>query len=211
MYSTTRVHADNSTTASTSTQSGWITSDGHQQWIDENGKLTIGWKLINGSWYYFNEIGNMHTGWLTINQYHYYLNSSGVMLTGWQYIEGHWYYLTEGGASVSRWQFIDNYWYYFEPSNRGTMAKGWLNLNGNEYYLRTTSTIAPAGSMISNGYLTENGYIFHFSESGLKGSYKSINEIINLARTFVGKVPYEWGGKTPSGFDCSGLVAYCYD
>ena len=37
MYSTTRVHADNSTTASTSTQSGWITSDGHQQWIDENG------------------------------------------------------------------------------------------------------------------------------------------------------------------------------
>jgi cell wall-associated NlpC family hydrolase len=33
--------------------------------------------------------------------------------------------------------------------------------------------------------------------------------IVKLARTFVGK-PYVWGGASPSGFDCSGLVQYSY-
>jgi cell wall-associated NlpC family hydrolase len=33
--------------------------------------------------------------------------------------------------------------------------------------------------------------------------------IVKLALTFVGK-PYVWGGATPTGFDCSGLVQYSY-
>ncbi|MDQ1720626.1 MAG: peptidoglycan DL-endopeptidase CwlO, partial [Pseudonocardiales bacterium] len=33
--------------------------------------------------------------------------------------------------------------------------------------------------------------------------------IVKLAMTFVGK-PYVWGGATPAGFDCSGLVQYSY-
>lgn len=34
-------------------------------------------------------------------------------------------------------------------------------------------------------------------------------EIINYAKSFLG-VPYVWGGKTPSGFDCSGYVSYVF-
>lgn len=37
----------------------------------------------------------------------------------------------------------------------------------------------------------------------------SDNEIVNYSYNFLG-APYLWGGTTPSGFDCSGLVQYVY-
>ncbi len=42
--------------------------------------------------------------------------------------------------------------------------------------------------------------------SQLGGSHASV---VLLAMKFLG-VPYVWGGASPSGFDCSGLVQYCY-
>ena len=36
------------------------------------------------------------------------------------------------------------------------------------------------------------------------------NKVVDIARNQIGK-PYVWGGKGPNGFDCSGLVYYCYE
>ena len=33
-------------------------------------------------------------------------------------------------------------------------------------------------------------------------------QIIDYCKSFVGKVPYVWGGSTPSGWDCSGFACY---
>lgn len=35
------------------------------------------------------------------------------------------------------------------------------------------------------------------------------NGIVSMAQGFLG-VPYVWGGTSPSGFDCSGLVYYIF-
>ena len=210
VYPATSVLADNSATTSTSTESEWTTTEGDRQLIDENGNPMVGWKFINGSWYYLKENGQLHKGWLDLGQYHYYLNNSGVMLTGWQFIDGHWYFFADGGPRMSGWQFINDYWYYLDPKNNDVMVTGLLHLNGHTYYLRTSGEKAPTGSMMSNEYLALNGYLYHFAESGFKDYEKNLNDIVNLAKSFVGNTPYVYGGEFPSGFDCSGLVKYCY-
>lgn len=47
------------------------------------------------------------------------------------------------------------------------------------------------------------------NSSGSSGSSAIQDQVIQYAKQFLG-VPYVWGGKTPSGFDCSGYVSYVY-
>ncbi len=47
------------------------------------------------------------------------------------------------------------------------------------------------------------------TESSYSGDSSKASTIVNTAYSMLG-VPYVWGGSSPSGFDCSGLVMYCH-
>ena len=67
----------------------------------------------------------------------------------------------------------------------------------------------PFGSRVqkTNGiYKTINGDNYNYDREPIKiGEIVDIDEILIHARNLIGS-PYRWGGKTSSGFDCSGFV-----
>ena len=61
---------------------------------------------------------------------------------------------------------------------------------------KTTTTTSPSGGGSGGG-----GSIGYDAERSAK--------VVEIALQYIG-VPYVWGGSSPSGFDCSGLVKYAY-
>lgn len=127
-------------------QTGWITingkeyflcDDGHmhigwlERWngtfyLNSDGSMQVGWKKISGSWYYFETSGKMQTGWITLNNKKYYLNKDGVMLIGWQYLNNKWYYFESYGVMRTSDLNDPPRYYTFKPSGE---------LNGTEIRL----------------------------------------------------------------------------
>ena len=93
------------------------------------------------------------------------------MAVGWSKIGGVWYYfypLTENGHTKGvmagpGWQVIGPYYYYFNSD--GSMYKGWLNQNGNWYYLNTVEN-SLEGAMFT-GWLNRDGNTYFTDANGV--------------------------------------------
>lgn len=83
---------------------------------------------------------------------------------------------------------------------------------------RVAGNIAGSAEALGNFTVRKYGETAHaIEDSVVKATRKGLasgwgngagGKLINFLRQFVGQVPYVWGGTTPAGWDCSGMVQY---
>ena len=116
----------------------------------------------------------------------------------WMITDGRWWFKYSSGGYAKHWELLDEKWYYFD--DQGWMKSNeWINPDGNWYYLSND------GAMLT-GYNRVGGTPYFFRTSGALVENKG-EAVAEYAETFVGKIPYVWGGADlDSGVDCSGFT-----
>ena len=146
---------------------GWLYTENHWYYLNDNGIMETGWVFVDGHWYYMNQWGAMEIGWVFADGYWYYMDQWGAMETGWVAVNGHWYYMDQWGAMETGWVLVGNTWYYM--NNSGAMEIGWVLVGDTWYYMNTD------GAM-QNGWVAVNGYWYYLNSDGSMASSQWIGD-----------------------------------
>jgi glucan-binding YG repeat protein len=120
------------------------------------------------TYFYLNEYGFIQTGWNYIEgTWHMIDKDTGRVLCNEWYVGegGCWYYFDENTDMATGWhtvssQFMTDRTYYF--ADNGVCQWGWLNLNGNWYYLnpRNAARVENAWALIPDAKIGDWWYLF---------------------------------------------------
>ena len=147
----------------------WSESNGRWYYYNDSGSMVYGqWVLDNGAYYYIDYDGAMVVNQLIDDTY--YVNERGVMITNsWRQIqddpwtaESHWFYFgSNGQAYEDGWKTIDGVRYHFSGRYMDT---GWLEDEGNVYYLTPSGAMATGWQYIysdrADDWSDQNWYYF---------------------------------------------------
>ncbi|MBM6955326.1 C40 family peptidase [Lactobacillus coleohominis] len=198
----------------------------------KNQYLPVHWSNGDTTWYRFGNTGSIYTGLYRSGNDVYYFDPStyvtvkndfriaedgqgymfgadGKAISGLQKWYGTYYYFDPSTYQMVKndyvpvhWSNGDTTWYMF--GSTGAIVTGLYKWYGTYYYFDPSTYVKD-----TNMDIDVKGIKYHLNETGAASFINTSASKADKALTVLG-TPYVWGGNTPAGFDCSGLVQWAF-